>query len=417
MKARQFGHMRRLSTCLSFYNPSVRKLLLCAVWVLLANAQTPHEYTLPPDKIAQAKAFAFVRDMIYFASTATTLAALALMVRYRTGAAIRARFGRFLFAAPILLFLITALALPWEIWGHAVSQRFGISVQGWGSWLWDWTKGELITLAIGTALAAGFYWLVRRSPRRWWFWAWVASLPLTVVTVFLAPLLIDPLFNSFLPLASTHPELVASIERILTRAGVAIPRDHLFEMIASDKTTALNAYVTGIGASKRVVLYDTIIRAEPADPLMTTFGHELGHYALGHIPKGIVFSAAVSFAAFLLCYALATRFARREELTNIASLPLLALIALALTFLADPVADAFSRWQEHQADVYSLDVTRGVLPNPGEAAAQAFQIEGERDLEDPSPNRFIVFWLYTHPPVADRLRFALQYHPLRPGGP
>ena len=423
----------------SFYNSVVRILrflavaCLCGVAVLCAqNALppgTPQAYTLPPEKLEQAKAFAFTRDLLYFASTATTLLILALLVRFRTGPAIRNFAERVsnrsalvtLLAAAPLVFIVTVLDLPWDAWAQSVSLRYGISLQSWPSWLWDWAKAETITLLIGTLVVAGFYWLLRRSPRRWWLWAWLASLPLTVAAVFLTPLVIDPLFNRFEPLAATHPTLVPPIEQILGRAQVAIPRDRLFEMIASDKTTALNAYVTGIGASKRVVLYDTIIKAEPPPELMTTFGHELGHYVLNHIPKGILFSAVVTLLGFVLCYGIVTSVLNRRAHAldirgpaDIASLPLFALVALSLSFLADPVANAFSRWQEHQADVYSLEVTAGVIPNPGAAAARAFEIEGERDLEDPTPNRFIVFWMYTHPPVAERLRFALEYHPAVP---
>jgi Zn-dependent protease with chaperone function len=154
---------------------------------------------------------------------------------------------------------------------------------------------------------------------------------------------------------------------------------------------------------------------------MTTFGHELGHYVLGHIPQGIAFAAALNFVGFLLCYVIAGALVRRHGevlhvrgLSDIASLPLLALIASGLAFAAEPVIDGFTRWQEHQADIYSLEVTRGVIPDPGAAAARAFQIEGERDLADPSPNPFIVFWLYTHPPITERLHFALMYHPAVP---
>src|SRR5581483_6632539 len=107
----------------------------------------------------------------------------------------------FLLSAIALLFILTVIDLPWEIWGHSVSLRFGISVQRWPSWFWDWSKGEAISLLMGTALVAGFYWIVWRSPRRWWLWAWLASMPLSIATVFLAPLALDPLFNRFVPLA------------------------------------------------------------------------------------------------------------------------------------------------------------------------------------------------------------------------
>ncbi len=225
-------------------------------------------------------------------------------------------------------------------------------------------------------------------------------------------------FISFEPLAAEHPELVEPIESILRRAGVAIPAYRLFEMRASEKTNALNAYVSGFGSSKRVVLYDTIIGKEPPPALMTTFGHELGHYALGHIPKSIGFAALLLLIGFYLTYVLIrafiARWGTRWDLRapyDPATLPVFALIVLILNFIGDPIANAYSRRQEHQADVYSLDVTSGIIPDNGQAAARAFQIEGETDLEPPDPSPFIVFWLYSHPPVADRLKFALTYKP------
>jgi Zn-dependent protease with chaperone function len=187
-------------------------------------------------------------------------------------------------------------------------------------------------------------------------------------------------------------------------------------MQASAKTNALNAYVSGFGSSKRVVLYDTIIRKEPQPALMTTFGHELGHYVMGHIPKGIAYASAMLILGFYVTYVLIRWFIAKwggrfdvHSPDDPGSLPVFALILLLLNFVSEPIANAFSRRQEHQADVYSLDVTQGILPNPGQAAAQAFQIEGETDLEPPNPSPFIVFWLYSHPPVAERLHFALTY--------
>jgi len=209
---------------------------------------------------------------------------------------------------------------------------------------------------------------------------------------------------------------VSPIEALLSRAGVFIPGDHLFEMEASAKTNSLNAYVSGFGSSKRVVLYDTIIRKEPQPELLTTFGHELGHYVLNHIPKGIAYASALLLLGFYLSYVLIrafiTTWGRYFDVarpSDPGSLPVFALILLILNFLGEPLGNAFSRAQEHQADVYSLEITTGIIPNPGQAAARAFQIEGETDLEPPNPNPFIVFWLYSHPPVRDRVSFALAF--------
>jgi Zn-dependent protease with chaperone function len=385
---------------------------------------TPQNYTLPPDLYAKAVAFAHAQYLVYFGATASTLLILFLVLRLRIGSRLRdfaeRRARRLplqtaLFVPPFLL-LVALATLPWLVYAHGISLRFGISVERWGPWLWDWSKDQLVTIAVGTLLAWLFCAIVRRSPRRYWLWFWLASLPLMVVAVYLAPLVLDPMFNRFQPLARTHPELVRPIEQVLKNAHVDIPADHLFEMIASEKTNALNAYTTGFGSSKRVVLYDTIIRKEPPPELMTTFGHELGHYALHHIEWGLLFSAALLFAGMYAGYRFVAAILRRHGprlgirgAGDLAALPLFLLFALAASFLTDPLTNAASRVIEHQADAYSLEVTEGAIPQPGEAAARAFQTEGETDLAVPDPNPAIVWWLYSHPPVRDRLRFSLDW--------
>ena len=385
---------------------------------------TPTDYTLPPDLYAKAVAFAHAQYLVYFGATASVLLVLFLMLRLGAGVRLRdfaERHARRLplqaaqFVPPLLL--LTGLAsLPWLVFAHRTSLRFGISVERWGPWLWDWTKDQLVTVAVGTLLAWLFCAIVRRSPRRYWLWFWLASLPLMIAAVYLAPLVLDPMFNRFEPLARTHPDLVAPTEQVLKNAHVDIPADHLFEMIASEKTNALNAYTTGFGSSKRLVLYDTIIRKEPLPELMTTFGHELGHYALDHILWGLLFGAALAFVGMYAGYRFVEAMLRRAGARlgirgagDLAALPLFLLFALAASFLADPLTNAVSRALEHQADVYALEVTGGVIPQPGEAAARAFQIEGQTGLAVPDPNPAIVWWLYSHPPVRERLRFCLVW--------
>ncbi len=388
---------------------------------------TPHDYTLAPDIYAKAVATAYARNVLYFGATASTLLVLYLIVRLGIGSRLRdfaERCSRWLvlqtavFAPPLLLLLGLA-TLPWLVFTHSTALRVGISVELWGPWLWDWTKDQLITIVIGTVVVWLFCAIVRRSPRRYWLWFWLASLPLMLAAVYLTPFSIDPLFNRFEPLAVTHPELVPPIEQVLKNARVEIPPDRLFEMIASEKTNALNAYTTGFGSSKRVVLYDTIIQKEPLPELMTTFGHELGHYALNHIPIGLALGAALMLAGIYAGYRFARAVMSRpfrgiRGAGDLAAVPLFLLFAVAVSFLTDPLSNAISRTIEHQADVYSLEVTQGVIPHPGEAAARAFQIEGETDLEVPDPNPFLVWWTYTHPPVRDRLRFSLAWPGRRP---
>ncbi|MGD0617229.1 MAG: M48 family metalloprotease [Bryobacteraceae bacterium] len=385
---------------------------------------TPRDYTLPPGVYAKALTLAHARYLEYFGTASTSAILFYLVLRLRIGPRLRdfaeRHFRRLalqtvLFVPPLLALLGLA-TLPWLLYAHHTFLQLGISVERWAPWSWDWAKDQLVSIVIGTPIAWLFCVIVRRGPRRYWLWFWLASLPLMVAGVYLAPLVLDPMFNRFEPLAITHPELVAPIEEILRNAHVAIPEDHLFEMIASEKTNALNAYTTGFGSSKRVVLYDTIIGKEPLPELMTTFGHELGHYALHHILWGLLLGAAFLLAGMYVgnrfVEAVLRRYGQRfgiRDAGDLAALPLFLLFAVGASFLTDPLTNAVSRVIEHQADAYALQVTGGVVPHPGYAAARAFQTEGETDLALPDPNPAIVWWMYTHPPVRDRLHFCLSW--------
>ena len=127
-------------------------------------------------------------------------------------------------------------------------------MQGWGSWSWDWTKAELISFVLGIILIWLLYAVIRRSVRRWWFYFWLSSLPILLFVIFLSPWIIAPPFHKFEPLQQKNPALTASLEQMVQRAGENIPPQRMFWMGAGEKTTALNAYVTGFGASKRIVV-------------------------------------------------------------------------------------------------------------------------------------------------------------------
>jgi STE24 endopeptidase len=236
--------------------------------------------------------------------------------------------------------------------------------------------------------------------------------------MFLSPVVISPMFNRFEPLAAKQPALVSEIEKVVARGGLAIPRDRMFEMNASEKQTSINAYVTGIGASKRVVVWDTTIQKLTTPQILFVFGHEMGHYVLGHIWSGIAMACLGSLVFLFLAYhamhwALGRWGARWQirGLDDWASLPVLALAMTLFAFVSEPIGNAYSRMQEHDADIYGLEVIHGIVPDAAQAAAVAFQRLGEEALSDPNPSPFIEFWLYDHPSVADRVRFAAQYDP------
>jgi Zn-dependent protease with chaperone function len=320
--------------------------------------------------------------------------------------------------APLLLLGIDALELPISLYGHHLSLKYGQSIQGWPSWFWDWTKGELLLFALAGIAIWVLYGAMRRSPRRWWLYFWLAAAPMVVFLMFIEPLVVEPMFFKFEPLAAKQPALVAEIEKVVARGGLEIPPDRMFEMNASEKLKSLNAYVTGIGASKRVVVWDNTIEKMNTGQILFVFGHEMGHYVLGHVWIGIG-AALLGILVFLFLafhamrWSLA-RYGPRWQIRDVgdwASLPVLLLALAAFGFLSEPASNSFSRVLEHRADVYGLEIIRGIVPNSSEEAAQAFQILGEVSLDDPNPSPFIEFWLYDHPSIAQRVRFASSYHP------
>jgi STE24 endopeptidase len=388
-------------------------------------------YTLPPDLYKKAHDLGgiyFRLSLLGFVYGLVTLWIVLhwrLSVKYRDWAerASAKRFPQaFVFSVPLIL-TIAILELPERLYGHHISYAYGISVQGWGSWFWDWTKSQILSVTLAVFLIWILYGVIRRSPRRWWFYFWLVSLPITVVLVFIQPLIVDPLFNKFEPLQGKDPALAASLEQMVQRAGQNIPQERMFWMDASEKTNALNAYVTGVGASKRIVVWDTTIAKMNTPQVVTVVGHEMGHYVLNHVTKGLVFAALVFFVLFYLGFQcigwLLDRWGADWGIRGVddwASLPALLLLLSIFGFAVNPITRGFSRYIEHQADQYALEVTHGLIPDAGQVAAQAEQILGEVDLSDPDPNPVNVFLFYTHPPTADRIRFELTYDPWTNGG-
>jgi STE24 endopeptidase len=396
--------------------------------------KTVTEYSLPPDlskKATELGAFHFRFEIfgIFF-----QVFALWLLLHFKVASRFRdwaeklspRRWVQALIFTPPLLLSLGALGLPLDIYAHSVSREYGLSIQGWGSWLGDWLKGQAIEVIIGIILVSILFWVIRRNPKRWWFYFWLASLPILLSMVFIQPLVIDPLFHKFEPLQSKDPALTARLQQLVSKVGQDIPPERMFWMGAGEKTTTLNAYVTGLGSSKRIVVWDTTIAKMTTDQIVFVTGHEMGHYVLGHIWKSLIFSAFF----FLLLFYLGSRFiggllqryGNRWGIRSIedwAALPALILLISFLSLWATPVMSALSRHIEHQADQYGLEATHGLLPksgqDPGQKAAQAFQVLGEVGLSEVHPNPVNVFLFYSHPTITDRILFALSYDPWSKG--
>jgi STE24 endopeptidase len=391
------------------------------------------EYSLPPDKLAKAKALYETRTVLYLLDLVFGIVVLWVLLKLRVGPmfrdlAERAGKNRFLQAlvfVPPLLLLIAVISLPIDLYEHHISLAYGLSVQGWASWMGDWCKAEGVLLVTAVPTVFALFRIVRRSPQRWWFYFWLLTLPFFFVLTFLAPVILDPMFNKFEPLEKPQPRLVSEIEKVTQRAGVPIPRDRMFEMKASEKVTTYNAYVTGIGATKRVVVWDNTAHDLTIRETLFVFGHEMGHYVLNHIYKGLAFGAVLMLAGFWLgsriVLAMLARWGEAwhiRGINDLAALPVLMLALSLLTLIGEPIGNAFSRHIEHQADIYGLEVTHGLFPNNGEVAASSFQKLGEKSYDYPTPNPLLVFWSYSHPSIADRIRFSLHYDPWHtPAGP
>jgi STE24 endopeptidase len=335
--------------------------------------------------------------------------------------------------------------LPLDVYGHHVSRSYGISVEGWASWLGELAKSLGLSVLFGSPILLFFNWIVRRWPRRYWLAAWAVTLPLLVISAFAEPLF-EPIFNQYEPLATNHPALVAELEKMVARTGTNIPPDRIFLMKASAKSNGLNAYVSGLGATKRIVIWDTMADRLPANEILFLCGHETGHYVLRHIPKGIVLTAVALFFVYWACAGiaawLACRFAARWALnvdenqlnsgapsiafsaiggnqtplsTRTGFVVLLFTISVA-GFVLAPVDNTISRHFEHEADIYGQEAIHGIVPDPQKTAIAAFNALGEAWLDDPNPSPFLEFWTYNHPSTQTRANFAAHYDPWANGG-
>lgn len=393
----------------------------------------PSRYTLTPEQRAKAIAYSRARYILYFAGVAWSLGVCLFLWLSRLAGVFRnwARrlsdrsFFQCLIFVPLLALVATLMQFPLDYYsGFVLEHRFNLSTQGFASWLGDWGKDYAVTVVVGVFLIWILYGIIRRSARRWWIYFWLATIPFATLMIFLEPLVIDPLFFKFTPLEKTQPALTARIEQMVRHAGLEIPASRIFEMNASEKTRTIDAYVTGVGPSQRVVVWDTTLRKLSSDETLLVLGHEMGHYALRHIPKQFALIELMVLGLLLIGFRLAGEAVRRwgkptavEGVGDLASLPLLVAIAVTLEFLATPAVCAISRHYEHQADLYGLEVAYGVVQDPNAAEVCSLEALGEQDLSDPDPSPFIKFWLYTHPPLEERIQFARSYKPWAEGKP
>ena len=377
-----------------------------------------------PEPSAKALDYRRSGNILWVANTLWGLAVPALFLWTGFSGRMRdwsARIGRkwfFTVAAYWVIFTLvsTALDLPRVYYEGFVRQHaYGLSNQTIGKWASDQVASLGITLVIGSLVLWIPYLLLARSPRRWWLYTTMLAVPFIILLQLITPIWLDPLFNTFGPMKDKALE--TQLLQLADRSGIEGGR--VFEVAKSEDTKQLNAYVNGFGATQRIVLWDTILKAMDRPQLLAVMGHEMGHYVLKHVWQLMAVATlsilALLYAVYRLSGALISRYAGRfrfTSLADIASLPLILLLVGAMSLVIDPPTLAFSRHIEHEADRFTLELT-----HDNHALGSALVILQQENLGVPRPG-----WLYTwfresHPPLGERIDFSNDYRPWESGQP
>ncbi len=293
--------------------------------------------------------------------------------------------------------------------GFVRQHAYDLSNQTFSKWFGDSLKELMVGIAGGILFLWVPYLLLKKSPRRWWLYTGILMVPFLFFVMLISPIWIDPLFNKFGPM--NDKALEAKILALAEQAGIAGSR--VYEVNKSVDTKAVNAYVTGFVNTKRIVLWDTIIAKLKEKELLFVMGHEMGHYVLGHVIKGILFFSLLIlitlYAAYRTAGNLINKYKDRfgfDQLSDIASLPLIMLLVSIFTLVITPIALTFTRYQEHEADRFGLEITRS-----NHAAAKAFVKLQQENLGNPRPGALYKLWRASHPTLGERIDFCNAYRP------
>jgi STE24 endopeptidase len=300
------------------------------------------------------------------------------------------------------------VTLPLGAYAETVRHRYGLSTRSWGLWLRDVAVSTAISAAIVALAVMSLLWLVRRAPRTWWAWSAVAAAGFVVVGSFLYPVVIEPAFNTFesMPAGELRTELLAMAER----SGV--PVQDVLVSDASRRTTAFNAYVSGFGSTRRIVVYDTLLEELPDDEIESIVAHELGHVVHGDVLTGTLIGAlgaagAVALLGWLLVWTPLLRRAGAEGPGDPRVVPLVLFLVAVGTLVSTPAQNLVSRHVEARADLHALNLTE----DP-EAFLRMQRRLVENNLGDPDPPAAWQWFFGSHPTAAQRMAFAADWSKL-----
>ena len=374
--------------------------------------------TLDPEKQKQAKEYARIRRRLWVVDTVVDLVYVSLWlglgwtILLRDGLTVLiARWSLSTYSAWILppLFvlvfggILAVLMSPLAYYsGFVLPHRYGLSNQSFKDWIVDGLKGMAIGAPVGLIVLEVIYVFLRAYPQMWWLWVAGFLLVFNVLLANLAPVLLMPLFNKFVPLGEEHADLAQRLIRLAERAKTKVRGVFQFDM--SKRTKAANAALTGIGNTRRIILGDTLINEFTPDEIETVLAHELGHHVNRDIPLMMVFgtlSTLVSLFVASLALGWSVRTFGFSGPADPAAFPALSLILTLYGLVTQPLDNAFSRWRERLADRYSLEST-----GKPEAFASAMTRLANQNLGEVDPEKWVVFLFYSHPPLEERIALA-----------
>ncbi len=316
------------------------------------------------------------------------------------------------FSVFIYVFMLLAaaklLGLGLDYYGLRLERRFKLSTQKTRSWLWDQVKEFLVGLTFAGVIAELLYFTIRVSPQHWWLLAWALFMVLFVLLAQIAPLVLFPIFYKFEPLE--NDDLKNRLVRLSERAGTKVRG--IYKWHLSEKSNKANAALTGLGATRRIILADTLLDHYSADEIEAVLAHELGHHVHRHILKSILVQALVTLLGFWAAnYVLhwsIEQWGMFDTLSDFSNLPLLVLVSTVLSLLVMPLLNAYSRFNERQADRYAFESIRSVQP-----FISSMNKLAEQNLAERTPSRWVECLFHSHPAISRRVAAAEAWRELR----
>jgi STE24 endopeptidase len=289
-----------------------------------------------------------------------------------------------------------------DYYGFRLERRYRLSTQRFRAWVWDECKELLVGLVMGSVVVELLYFTIRQWPQNWWLLAWALFMVLFVLLAQLAPVVLFPIFYKFEPLE--NEELRRRLVVLSERAGTRVRGVYRWKL--SEKTKKANAALTGLGATRRIILADTLLDNYSAEEIEAVLAHELGHHVHRHILKSIFVQAGVTFVGFFaanwtLHYAVDHHLFNFDQISDFANLPLLALVSIVLSFVLMPALNAYSRYNERQADRYAFESISSIEP-----FISSMNKLAEQNLAERTPAKWVEWFFHSHPSISRRLAAA-----------